>query len=84
MRFAGVDAPLAAASHACDTTDFEIRQFGGPAFTVAPHARSKLSELGVPEGQWPQLTMLNRPVRQDGCKGATLALAFAAAGGQAR
>ena len=39
-------------------------------------ASTSLVRLGVPAWQWPNLKMRNRPVNQDGCKGATLKLSY--------
>ena len=73
----GVTAPLSDVSHPCSNEDFVVTQFaGGYGFTLAPGSTQTLSDLGVPEGQWPQVTMTNRSVNQNGCKGASLQLAF--------
>ena len=84
MTIASIDAPRAGLPSGCSLSDFAVRQFSGPSFVVPARSRHTLSELRIPVAQWPQLTMLNRPVSQDGCKGATLTLAFSAAGRQAR
>ena len=36
--------------------------------------------MRVPMDAWPWLTMLNRPLNQDGCKGAEVKLKFKARG----
>ncbi len=76
MGIARIDAPRAGATLGCEVADFAIEQFSGPAFVVPPRSMRRLSELGIPASQWPRLAMLDRPVRQDGCKGATLQLSF--------
>ena len=40
---------------------------------------ASLSELGFGRSEWPEVSMLNLPTNQDGCKGASLTLAFAGA-----
>ena len=39
-----------------------------------------LATMRLPMESWPWLTMLNRPVNQDGCKGAEVRLKFKARG----
>jgi hypothetical protein len=44
-----------------------------------PRDRSvSLSELGVPESQWPQLRMPDLPVNQDACKNTSFTFEYAA------
>lgn len=82
VTIAGVTAPHADADHPCTTADFSAEQFSGRyGFEVPASGTSSLSELGFPEDQLPQITMLNRPVNQDGCKEATLHFDFAGTGG---
>jgi hypothetical protein len=38
------------------------------------HRTTDLVALGVPVEAWPLLTMLDRPLNQDGCQGAQLTL----------
>ncbi len=80
VSIARVDAPRADAERGCEPADFAIEQFSGPAFLVPPRSTRRLSELGIPSGLWPRLSMLNRPVSQDGCKGASVQLAFSGTG----
>ena len=48
------------------------------AATLAVPARStkSLSDLGVPQAQWPVLTMPDLPTNQDACEGATFTLLY--------
>ncbi|WP_323097002.1 hypothetical protein [Intrasporangium sp. YIM S08009] len=70
-----------AASLACSTADYQVRQYGGPyPLTVAGSSTMTLAQLGVAQSDWPALTLLDRPVNQDGCKGATVTLAYAGSG----
>jgi hypothetical protein len=76
-----VDAPNADAGHSCAVADFTVDQ--SPAdFRVTLPARttSSLSALNFPRAMWPRMGMLNRPVNQDGCKGAALTLRYTASG----
>jgi hypothetical protein len=75
-----VVAPRADAAHPCTPADFTVQQM--PRLTLRLPARSStdLAALGVPEESWPWLTMLNRPVNQDGCQDAELTLTFKARG----
>ena len=62
----------------CSTSDYLVTQYVGPYPLQVPGSTTMtLAQLGVPASQWPQITFLDRPVNQDGCKGATLTLAYA-------
>jgi hypothetical protein len=61
----------------CDITDFAVEQFSGEfPIDVPASVAKKLSQLGVPTSAMPVLRMLNTAVNQDGCKDATLTLAY--------
>jgi hypothetical protein len=36
-----------------------------------------LAELGVPAAQWPQISIIDLPTNQDGCRTASVTLAYA-------
>ncbi len=75
-----VDAPRADAEHPCSVADFEVRQLsGGILLRLAGNSTHNLSGV-VPVENWPAVGMVNRPVNQDGCKGASLALGYEASG----
>jgi hypothetical protein len=76
-----IHAPHADRSHPCTQGDFAVQQAPRTLEVTVP-ARSgrHLSGLGVLPARWPHVGMLNRPVNQDGCKGATVALTYHAAG----
>jgi hypothetical protein len=77
VRPATVSGPRVSPAHACDSEDFAIQQFSGATgFTLAGSSSVDLAELGFDPAEWPAVSMLNRAVNQDGCKGATLTLAF--------
>ena len=61
----------------CTAEDFSVAQFSGElGFTLAPSSTASLGALGFPQQDWPQVTMLNRAVNQDGCKEASLRFAY--------
>ena len=79
-----VTAPHATTALPCSPTDFSTIQFAGPYPLIVPaHATVHLSDLQVPAAHRPRVTMLDRPVNQDGCQGATVTLSYngSAAGG---
>lgn len=76
-----VDAPQADARHPCSVADFVVRQVAdGIAVTLRANRVDDLSSMGVARRDWPAVGMLNRPVNQDGCKGAFLTLGYEARG----
>ncbi len=75
-----VDAPRADVEHPCSVADFEVRQLsGGVLLRLAGNSTYTLSGV-VPAENWPAVGMVNRPVNQDGCKGASLTLGYEASG----
>jgi hypothetical protein len=67
----------------CTASDFAVRQFAGQYPIRLLSSRTvTLNDLGIPPSSWPQLTMINRPVDQDGCKGATVNLTFSGSAGK--
>lgn len=76
-----VDAPQADADHPCSVADFDVRQLSGHlAVTLRANRVDDLSGMGVARGHLPAVGMLDRPVNQDGCKGAFLTLSYEASG----
>jgi hypothetical protein len=66
---------------ACGVTDYAVAQYSGPYPLVVPgNSIRSLADLGVVPAQRPQVAMIDRPVNQDGCKGATLTLAYVGSG----
>jgi hypothetical protein len=66
---------------ACSTGDYALMQYTGPyPLTIPAGGTLSLSQLGVPPAQWPKVSLLNRPVNQDGCKGATVTMTYAGSG----
>jgi hypothetical protein len=77
----GIDAPRADADHPCTAGDFEVRHLtGGAVLRLPRNSTNNLSGLNLPEENWPAVGMLNHPVNQDGCKGASLTLSYEASG----
>lgn len=63
----------------CNLDGFRIRQYSGDyALTVPGSSTQSLRDLGIDVAQWPQLSMVNLPVNQNGCRNATIAISFTA------
>lgn len=75
LRVRAVIAPHATPALPCTTADFATTNYTSHTF-VAPSGSSTLGRDHVPRTQWPTVAMLDRPVNQDGCMGATLELAY--------
>jgi hypothetical protein len=77
VEVATVSGPQTDPSHTCAGEDFSVEQFtGAPGFTLPASSTADLGELGFDPSEWPTVSMLNRPVNQDGCKSASLSLSF--------
>ncbi len=65
----------------CTTADYAVTQYSGSyPLTVPGNGSASLSSLGVSTSARPKVSMLNTAVNQDGCKGATLTLAYSGSG----
>jgi hypothetical protein len=74
-----VSAPNADNAHPCSVGDFTVGQTSRRVtIRVAARRTSPLSSLGVARAAWPRVGMLDRSANQDGCKGASLTLGYAA------
>jgi hypothetical protein len=85
VAIAGVtrSADAAAKNLACSAADFSITQYSGPYPLAVPPStstNSSLSGLRVAQSAWPRVGMLDSSRNQDGCKGATLQLAYSGSG----
>jgi len=78
-----VNAPNAGDGRPCSRADFAVDQTNQLEFRVAAGASSTLSGLDFARYTWPKIGMLDRPVNQNGCKGASLTLHYAALGKRA-
>lgn len=77
----GVSAPNADDAHPCAVGDFTVDQASRSLeITLPARATSALSSLGFARASLPAVGMLERSVNQDGCKGASLTLGYAASG----
>lgn len=77
VKLHAIDAPRATSTLPCSAADFSITQLAGPyPLRVPAHATRQLPGLGVAQAAQPRITMLNRPVNQDGCQGATITLSY--------
>jgi hypothetical protein len=74
VKIESISAPHADATHPCTRLDFQIRQMPRRSLWIPAHQVTDLAGLGVPVESWPTLGMRNRPLNQDGCKGAQLTL----------
>ncbi|QNE17996.1 hypothetical protein F1D05_09010 [Kribbella qitaiheensis] len=65
----------------CTTADYAVTQYSGSyPLTVPGNGSASLSSLGVSTSAQPKVSMLNTALNQDGCKGATLTLAYSGSG----
>lgn len=65
----------------CTAADYAVTQYSGSyPLTVPGSSSTSLSSLGVSTSAQPKVSMLNTAVNQDGCKGATLTLAYSGSG----
>jgi len=69
-----------AAGLPCTPADYVMTNYSGPYPLTVPVGTSTLESLRVPQSQWPRIAMLDTNLNQDGCKGATLQLAYSGAG----
>lgn len=85
VRITGLDAPRRDEDHPCSLEDFAVRQLSASSeLVLEARSVSTLSDLDVPDRDWPAVGMQNRPVNQDGCKGAVLTLSYEANGAEAQ
>jgi len=78
VQVTSANGPQADPAHPCSTADFSVEPYSGaPELTLPASSARSLSELGLAPAEWPRVSMRNLPVNQDGCKQASLALAFA-------
>ncbi len=80
VKIVKIVAPHADDAHTCTTADFAVKQMPRAILRVPARRTTTLAAMGVPAAVWPRLTMLNRPLNQDGCKDAQLTLRFKARG----
>ena len=76
VTITSISAPQADSEFPCTRADFRIRPMRVRSLVIPGDAFTTLVRLDVPAWQWPNLKMRNRPVNQDGCKGASLKLGY--------
>ncbi len=76
VTITGITAPQATAESPCTRADFRIRPMRAGRLVLPGDGSTDLARLGVPMWQWPHVKMRNRPLNQDGCKGARLELGY--------
>lgn len=69
-----------AAALPCTAADYLVTNYSGQYPLAVPVGSSSLQSLGIAPALWPQIAMLDTAMNQDGCKGATLQLAYSGAG----
>lgn len=69
-----------AAALPCTPADYAVTNYGGAYPLTVPVGSSSLQTLGIVPALWPKIAMLDTALNQDGCKGATLQLAYSGAG----
>lgn len=69
-----------AAGLPCTPGDYVVTNYSGQYPLTVPVGTSTLQSLGLPQNLWPRIAMLDTNLNQDGCKGATLQLAYSGAG----
>ncbi|HLY49821.1 MAG TPA: hypothetical protein VKR21_11565 [Solirubrobacteraceae bacterium] len=76
-QIVNIVAPRATPILPCSPADFMVQQYSGPYPVVVPASSTvSLHDLGVPSSAWPQVAIVDLPVDQDGCQGATVTLAY--------
>lgn len=74
-----VDAPNSTTELPCSVKDFTTQAASGKII-LEGGSTNTLTELGLADSEWPQVSMLNTNLNQDGCKGATLSLTYSGSG----
>ena len=81
VTVSAVHAPQSSTNRPCSPADFAVSPLAeGIEFTIGSGTEDSLSGLAVAQDNWPTVGMINRPVNQNGCKGATLTLDYDASG----
>lgn len=63
--------------------NFSTSPYSGSGFVLPSGQTKTLSQLRVPQGQWPTVGMENLPANQEGCKNASATLQFSGLAGKA-
>jgi hypothetical protein len=70
-----VNAPNATTQHPCSIGDFGSTAYTGTGFTLPPGTNT-LQQLGVPQAQWPTVSMPDTHLNQDGCTSAAVTFSY--------
>jgi hypothetical protein len=74
-------APGADSDHPCSIDNYSLVQIADSVeILLPPSATTGFRELDIPQKRWPQVGMIYGESNQDGCRGATLKLAYSAFG----
>ena len=76
VKISAVSASAATPLRPCTPADFAVTQFAGTYPFEIPHGNSTLQSLGFAAEIWPTVRLVDRPVNQDGCKGATITISY--------
>ena len=80
VTLVSVTAPAVTDDRPCTAGDFAVSSGRLPPVRVDAGQSVALAPSGAPRRTWPFVHMLDTAVNQDGCKGATLGLAYRARG----
>jgi hypothetical protein len=81
VRVLKVMAPDPAGTRPCSASDYIVQQLPSETkITIPARGTGTLSGLGLPREDWPRVGLVDHSVNQDTCKGASLELAYTAAG----
>jgi hypothetical protein len=76
-----VTRAASAGTRPCGVSDYAVTQYSGPyPLSVPANGSASLSSVGVAAELRPQVKMIDTATNQDGCKGATLNLAYSGSG----
>ncbi|MCU0257413.1 MAG: hypothetical protein MUF56_00115 [Solirubrobacteraceae bacterium] len=78
LEITDINAPNSSTALPCDLRDFQVAASSGAPVRLPPMSVRSLEEIGIPRPQWPSIAMLNRPVNQNGCKGAAVTFRYRA------
>ncbi|MDP9294287.1 MAG: hypothetical protein M3O90_07690 [Actinomycetota bacterium] len=80
VRMRTISAPRASLGLSCSSPDFTVAQFAGGGLRLRAASTTSLGRMGVARALWPRVSMPDRAVDQDGCKGASLTLDYRGVG----
>jgi hypothetical protein len=63
-------------SAACDASNFSVGSQLPSSLSLPPSATRSLSQLGIPNSDWPRVAMVDSSASQDACKNASVQLAY--------